>query len=103
MIDRAIEKLTEEMMQIDDPLAQLVEEHLTSLCTSEPVAQKLLAPGKSLKELHGKIWDEAKRRKKGNGAYIPDEEIYRMADDYYEITADKTAPAGETINVLDFL
>ena len=102
MIDRAIKKLTEEMMKIDDPLAQMVEEHLTKECTSASVAEKLLAPGKSLKELHKQIWDEARKRKKGNGAHIPDEEIYQMADDYYGIgKASQSRP--DTINVLDLL
>lgn len=102
MINRAIKKITDEMMKIDDPLAQMVEEHLTEKCTSIVVAEKLLAPGKSLKELHKQIWDEARKRKKGNGAYIPDEEIYQMADDYYGIGQIRQSQQ-DTINVLDLL
>lgn len=102
MIDKAIAKITEEMMKINDPLAQMVEEHLTGICSSEPVARKLLAPEKSLKELHGQIWDEAKKRRKGNGAYIPDEEIYQMADEYYGIGQIHQS-SQDTINVLDLL
>ena len=102
MINRAIKKITDEMMKIDDPLAQMVEEHLTEKCTNVVVAEKLLEPGKSLKQLHQQIWDEARKRKKGNGAYIPDEEIYQMADDYYGIgKANQSRP--DTINVLDLL
>ena len=102
MIDKAIKKITDEMMKIDDPLAQMVEEHLTGECTTPAVAEALLAPGKSLQELHKQIWDEARKRKKGNGAYIPDEEIYQMADDYYGIG--KTGHDDHnTINVLDLL
>ena len=102
MINRAIKKITDEMMKIDDPLAQMVEEHLTEKCTSIVVAEKLLAPGKSLKELHKQIWDEARKRRKGNGAYIPDEEIYQMADDYYGIGQIRQSQQ-DTINVLDLL
>lgn len=99
MIDKAIARITGEMMKIDDPLAQMIEEHLTERCTNVQVAEKLLASEKSLKELHKQIWDEAGKRKKGNGAYIPDEEIYQMADDYYGIGHS----SHETINVLDLL
>ena len=102
MINRAIKKITDEMMKIDDPLAQMVEEHLTEKCTNVVVAEKLLAPGKSLKQLHQQIWDEARKRKKGNGAYIPDEEIYQMADDYYGI-GQTNQSQQDTINVLDLL
>ena len=102
MINRAIKKITDEMMKIDDPLAQMVEEHLTEKCTNVVVAEKLLAPGKSLKQLHQQIWDEARKRKKGNGAYIPDEEIYQMADDYYGI-GQTSQSQQDTINVLDLL
>ena len=101
MINEAIARITDEMMKIDDPLAQMLEEHLTEICTTDQAAEKLMDPGKTLKELHKKVWDEARKRKKGHGAYIPDEEIYRMADDYYGIQQ-KAAPAKQ-INVLDLL
>ena len=101
MVNKAIARITDEMMKIDDPLAQLLEEHLTEICTTDQVAEKLLDPEKTLKELHGKVWDEAKNRKKGNGAYIPDKEIFQMAEDYYGIQQ-KAAPAKQ-INVLDLL
>lgn len=100
MIEKAIAKVTDEMMKMDDPLAQMIEEHLTKNCNSERIAEKLLDPNKTLKEVHGKIWDEARTRRKGNGAYIPDQEIYDMVDEYYGITP---ASKADTINVLDLL
>ena len=101
MINKAIARITDEMMKIDDPLAQMLEEHLTEICTNEQIAEKLLDPKKTLAKLHGKIWDEARNRKKGNGAYIPDEEIFRIADQYYGIQ--QKAPKQKAINVLDLL
>lgn len=90
MIDKAITHITEQMMQLDQPLVQLIEEHLTEICTTEVVAEKLLAPEKTLKELNEKIWSEARKRRKGNGAYIPEREIFEMAEKYYDVTeADK--------------
>lgn len=110
MINEAIEKITNEMMRIDDPLAQMIEEHLTEKCSNDIIAAKLLSPSKSLKEIHRNIWEEAKKRKKGNGAFIPDAEIYHMIDVYYDIAdpheavaAPKAVLAEETIDVMDLL
>ena len=64
MINKAIAKITDEMMKMDDPLAQMIEEHLTKMCTTQSIAEKLLDPGKTLEGIHKKIWDEARRRKK---------------------------------------
>ena len=49
MINKAIEKLTKEMMKLNNPFAQAIEEHLTEICTSDAVADKILQEGKSLK------------------------------------------------------
>ena len=101
MIDKAIAKITNESMKMDDPLAQMIEEHLTEVCTTQSVAEKLMDPGKNLHGIHKQIWDEARKRKKNNGAFIPDQEIYDMVDAYYGISA--AAPQDEGINVLDLL
>jgi len=109
MKDKAIAKITDEAMKINDPVAFAIEEHLTALCTSDSVAQLLLADDKSLKQAYDKIWAEAKRRKKGNCAYIPPEEVYEMVDKYYGLDkagrkpARKHEPAAERIDVLDLL
>lgn len=100
MINEAIKKVTEEMMAIDSPLAQGIEEHLTGVCVSEEVAKKLLDPGKSLQEICKNVTDEARKRAKGNVAYIPPEEVFKMADDYYGIG---TAPKRDRIDVMDLL
>lgn len=48
MINKAIAKITDEMMKINDPVAQGIEEYLTGICTSISVAEKLLDPQKTL-------------------------------------------------------
>ena len=101
MIDKAIKRITEEMMKKNDPLARLIEEHLTEKCTTEGIAAKLLDPAKTLEEIHEKIWAEARKRKEGNGAFIPDQEIYDMIDEYYGIAG--PAEQTDSINVLDLL
>ena len=107
MKDKAIAKITEEAMKIDDPVAFAIEEHLTQLCTSNTVAEKLLAEDKSLKQAYDNVWAEARKRKKGNCAYIPPEEDYEMVDKYYGLDqtgrklAKKQEPAADRIDVLD--
>lgn len=107
MKDKAIAKITDEAMKIDDPMAFAIEEHLTQLCTSNAVAEKLLAEDKSLKAAYDMIWKEASKRKKGRVAFIPPEEVYEMVDKYYGLdqagrkTAKKQEPAAEHIDVLD--
>lgn len=105
MKDKAIAKITQEAMKINDPVAFAIEEHLTERCTTNSVAEKLLADGKSLKTIYDRIWAEAKKRKKGSCAYIPPEEVYEMVDKYYGI--DEPAPKAASrsqagkVNVLD--
>ena len=100
MINEAIAKITDEMMKIDTPHAVAVEEHLTSICKTEVVAMKLLDESKTLKGFMDQLLEEAKKRKKGNVAYIAPDEVYQMAEDYYGITEDdkKAVPVA----VLDY-
>ena len=104
MIDKAIEKITKEAMEIDDPIAFAIEEHLTEICTTSSIAAKILAEDKKLKTAHEKLWAEARKRKKGNCAYIPPKEAYAMIDDYYGIASEVSGPIPqhtERTNVLD--
>ena len=86
MIDKAIAKITDEMMKIETPLSRFVEEHLTEICKNEIVAEKLLAEDKSLNAICKQIESEARKVKVGNQAQIPDAEVLKMARDYYGIT-----------------
>ena len=107
MKDKAIRKITEEAMKIDDPVAFAIEEHLTAKCTTNAVAEKLLADDKTLKEAYDKVWTEARKRRKGNCAYIPPEEVYEIVDEYYGLDgASRTNHHGEAagkVNVLDLI
>ena len=105
MIDRAIKKITKEAMEINDPVAIAIEEHLTNKCTSSTVAMKILDESKSIKDIYDKIWAEAKKRKKGNCAYIPPEEVFEMIDEYYGLDAGTvhktTKETAGRVDVLD--
>ena len=96
MIDRAIAKITDEMMKIDTPHAVAVEEYLTEICTTEAVAEKLLDESKTLKEFLDLLLEEAKKRKKGNVAYIAPDEVWQLAEEYYGITEEDKSSIGAT-------
>lgn len=105
MKDKAIAKITDEAMKIDDPMAFAIEEHLTQLCTSNAVAKKLLAEDKSLNVAYDLIWKEASKRKRGRVAFIPPEEVYAMVDKYYGLDQTSSKPHktehADRVNVLD--
>lgn len=103
--DKVIEKVTQEMMKLDNPLAQMIEEHLTEKCSNEVVAAKLLSgleAGKTLKEISDQIWKKASEQKKGNCAFIPDAEVLEMVDEYFDIAEQKAAPQ-EKVDIMDLL
>ena len=106
MKDKAIAKITEEAMAINDPVAFGIEEYLTGKCTTTAVAMKILEDDKKLKEIYDKVWAEARKRKKGNCAYIPPEEVYAMVDEYYgldNMATGRQHSNRDRVNVLDLI
>ena len=106
MKDKAIRKLTEEAMKIDDPVAFAIEEHLTSKIRTNAEASLILAEDKTLKGAYDKVWAEARKRKKGNCAYIPPEEVFEIVDDYYGLSGAgiiRQHSSGDRVNVLDLI
>lgn len=105
MKDKAIAKITEEAMKIDDPIAFAIEEYLTGKIRTNAEAALILAEDKTLKGAYDKVWAEARKRKKGNCAYIPPEEVYEIIDEYYGLhssrKADHRGEAAEKVDVLD--
>jgi len=105
MKDKAIAKITEEAMAINDPVAFGIEEHLTEICTNDTVARKILAEGKSLKTIYDKVWAEARKRRTGgkNCVFIPPAEVYAMIDEYYGINEQTAQPRKSDQNKVDVL
>lgn len=113
MIDKAIAKITDEMMKNSHPFSIFIEEYLTGICTNDKVAEKLLNPEKSLDKFVSKVIldmrEIAQKNKTGNSgtAGAPDEEFYRMAEEYYGITQEdksgiRKAPAEDVIDITKF-
>lgn len=100
--DKAIARITEEMMKIDDPLAVMIEKNLTAACTNDFVANRLLNPDKSLKEICDQIYDKAKKQANGKSRlYWPDEDVITTAKEYYGIN--NVSAYSEKIDILDLL
>lgn len=102
MIDKAIAKITDEMMKSNNPAIRHIEEHLTALCTNEGIAGKILAEGKTLKGAYNAMKEEARRMAGGSGEIcISDEDGFRIVDEYFGISADKGTSAK--IDIMDLL
>jgi hypothetical protein len=111
MINKAIEKITKEAMELDHPFGFFIEEHLTEICTSNAVAEKLLAEDKSLREFFKKVTDHArseagKTRKNNVGCWgAPDAEFFRQVEEYYGIDSKPaaTSRSKSRVNILDMI
>ena len=98
MIDKAIAKITEEMMKTDDPAIRAIEEHLTERCTNTAVAEKLLDPEKTLKGALDAMRAEAKKRAVDGVGVISDVEEYFGISEIRE-----TKHEQDNINILDLI
>ncbi len=84
MIDKAIAKITDECKGKDYLIP--FEEYLTSICTNESVAGKIIQGDKTLQGAFDKMKRIASGRKVGNFAYISPEEGFQIIREYYGIT-----------------
>lgn len=104
MIDKAIAKLTEEMMKTDDPAIRAIEEHLTERCRSTAIAEKLLDPEKTLKGALDAMRTEAKKRIINGVGVVPPDEGFRIAEEYFGISEIReTKQEQDNINILDLI
>ena len=102
MIDKAIAKITDEMMKSKNPAIRAIEEHLTNLCTNNEVAEKILDKDKSLKGAYNKMKEEAKKLAGGSSEIcISDEDGFRIVDEYFGINQIKKSTSK--INIMDLL
>lgn len=111
-IDEAIAKITKEAMEIGHPYAIFLEEHLTEICMTDRVAEKLLAEDRSLKthvnDVVAEMRKAAEKNRKGNtgGVGLSDEEAFRRVEGYYRIQPEdkkRIAAAPGVIDLSDFL
>ncbi len=110
LIDKAKSCLSQQITDINEPLASMIGEYLIDICTNEIIAEKIINENKTLDKLNKTLWNEAKKRKKGNGAFIPDSEIFIEVEKYFCITeADKNNKVQpkkqdkKIVNIMDFI
>jgi len=98
---RGIDRLRDEMARAHDPALSKIGEHLTEWVLRHPEDEaRLLDPGRQLEGALDAIRTEAMRHKRGSVAVIDDAEGYRIAREYYGMTAKEdggtAAAAGDS-------
>lgn len=104
MINKAIAKITEECQGKDYLIP--FEEYLTSICTTDKIAEKILDKKKTLQGAFDKMKETAEKRmvKKGNVGIgcIPPEEGFKIIREYFGIDLKEKAEAN-IIDITEFL
>ena len=104
MIDKAIAKITDEMMKSKDPNILRIEEYLTAKCKSAEVAEKILNPDKTLKGALKVLRKEAEKRAYDGMTIMDGQEGFEMIDKYFGISDIKESESKrEKIDILDLL
>ena len=96
-MNAALEKLTKQATSLNDgdPCKVMISEYLMDKITNERIADIILDESKTLSELNKNLWDLARERKSGNGAFISDDELKQIADEYFGLNIQARA------NVID--
>ena len=104
MINKAIAKITEECQGKDYLIP--FEEYLTSICTTDKIAEKILDKKKTLQGAFDKMKETAEKHmvKKGNVGIgcIPPEEGFEIIREYFGIDLKEKAEAN-IIDITEFL
>lgn len=102
LTNKAIARITDEMMAINTRNAIKIEEYLTNKCKGDEIANKLLAEDKTLKACIAHCKKKATPQKEGEIAMVTDEEVYEWIDEYYGI-AEIEAANTEVIDIMSLL
>lgn len=101
-INEAIARITQESYRKDHLI--VFEEYLTSICTTDDIAEKILNRDKTLQGCFTYMRDKAcKKQVNGTGFFSP-EEGFAIIRDYYGITdRDKDKDRSDVIDIMDLL
>jgi len=99
MTDRAIARMTQECQKAEHLIP--FEEYLTSICTNDYVAGKILQEDKTLAKCFEGMKEIARGRAVKGCAYIPPEEGYKIIRDYYGISTEAQQEQSSHKNVID--
>lgn len=100
-INQAIEKITKECEQ--KPHLIPYEEYLTSICTNDQVADKILGNTK-LEDCYKAMEDKARQRQVNGVGFLGPDEGFTFIEDFYGITPeDKLRVKAEVVDIMDFV
>lgn len=86
MIERAIEKINDEIKKENNPYVKVIGEYLLGIVkNNEVAAEKILSKDKSIMKSLDEIRKEAEKVKVGNMAMISDEEGFNIVLKYFGI------------------
>ena len=80
LLQKAVAKIIEEAIEINEPGATEIEVYLRENCTNMESAKALLNPQKTLKS----CWDEINH--KSGGMNLPTKKIFELADKYWGLS-----------------
>ena len=79
-----------------------IEEHLTSICTTNEVAEKILNEEKTLRGALEAIKNEAQKEKIGNCAFIDDKRGFEIVEKYFGID-EENKKTNKIIDIIDLI
>lgn len=87
MIEKAIEKIKEEMEKNKTPYVQAIGNYvLTQIEINLECAKEVVDEKKTLEEAFKKVTEEARKKAVNNCAVLTDEEVFKIVAKYYEFT-----------------
>lgn len=101
--DQAIAKITEECEGKDYLIP--FEEYLTSICSTDSIADKILSKEKNLEGCYSEMKSIAKKRAVNGCTFIPPEEGFSIIRKYYGIDLNRKAEPekGKVFDIMDFM
>lgn len=100
--DEAIARITQESYGKDDLI--VFEEYLTSICTTDDIAEKILNQDKTLQGCFTYMKDKARQKQVNGAGFFSPEDGFAIIRDYYGITdRDKDKDGSDVIDIMDLL
>ncbi|MDR7867787.1 MAG: hypothetical protein RIN56_13315 [Sporomusaceae bacterium] len=94
MLDKAIEKIRDEMVAKNDTYVQVVGDMLLHHLTANPAAaEKVMASGKTIAGSLSAMRSAAEKKKSGNCAVLTDAEGFAVVLEYFGISGTASIPS----------
>lgn len=101
-INEAIARITQESYGKDHLI--VFEEYLTSICTTDDIAEKILNQDKSLQGCYTYMRKKALKKQVDGAGFFSPEDGFAIIRDYYGITdREKDKGGSDVIDIMDLL